>query len=174
MKGPTITALLLMLGGCMDSTQFIKEGDAGLPARSSFYVAQPADGMYGAKPYPGSGKLTSAIIRQALQNNAQEAVAASRVERREQALAAARQGGHSYLVFPTILHWEDRATEWNFMRDKVQVKVELVDVFSGHSESSAIIAGKSGIATLGGDHPQDLLPEPIEQYFQTLLGRAAR
>lgn len=174
MKGLTITALLLMLIGCMDSSQLIKDGDAGLPDRSSFYVAQPADGMYGAKPYPGSGKLTSAIIRQALQNNAQHAVAASRVERREQALAAARQGGHGYLVFPTILHWEDRATEWNFMRDKVQVKVELVEVISGHTASSAIIAGKSGIATLGGDHPQDLLPEPIEQYLQGLLGRAAR
>lgn len=56
------------------------------------------------------------------------------------------------------MHWEDRATEWNFMRDKVKVKIEFVDAFSGNVESAAIVEGKSGIATLGGDHPQDLLP----------------
>jgi hypothetical protein len=33
-------------------------------------------------------------------------------------------------------------------------------VESGKTMDSAIIKGKSGIATLGGDHPQDLLVKP--------------
>lgn len=170
MKKLSIITLLLLLVGCMDSTKFVKNGDAGgLPARAAYYVALPEDGMYGAMPYPGSGKITTTIIRHALQKNMQKAVVATRVEDMEQALQTARQGGFDYLVLPTILHWEDRATEWNFMRDKVQVQIELVDVFSGQVETSAIIEGKSGVATLGGDHPQDLLPEPISEYLQTLL-----
>ncbi|MFP6847074.1 MAG: DUF4823 domain-containing protein [Pseudomonas sp.] len=161
---------LLFLSGCMDSTQLIKNTDSGgLPARAAYYVAQPEDGMYGAKPYPGSGKMTAAIIRNALLKNMQKATAANRVADWEQALQAARQGGYDYLVFPSILHWEDRATEWNFMRDKVQLKLELVDVFTGQTESTVVIEGKSGIATLGGDHPQDLLPAPIDEYFQALF-----
>ena len=99
----------------------------------------------------------------------QKAVAANRVEDQEQALQSARLGGHDYLVLPTLLHWEDRATEWNFMRDKVQVRIEVVDVFSGQVADSAVVEGKSGIVTLGGDHPQDLLPEPIDDYLQSLL-----
>lgn len=157
--------------GCMDSTHFVNNNPAhALPQYSSYYVALPEDGQYGAKPYAGSGKMTSSVIKVALQKNSQKAVNASRIEDFDEALNSARRGGFSYLVFPTILHWEDRATEWNFMRDKVEVKIEIVDVFSGEAESSTIVEGKSGIATLGGDHPQDLLPEPINEYFSTLLG----
>ena len=33
---------------------------------------------------------------------------------------------------------------------------------------SAIIKGKSGLATFGGDHPQDLLPKPVGEYIDAL------
>ncbi|MGE8503852.1 MAG: DUF4823 domain-containing protein [Pseudomonas sp.] len=164
-----VSAVLLLLTGCMDSTHFIKDQSGSIPARASYYIAQPDDGMYGAKTYVGSGKMTSAIIKAALQKNSQTVVSARRVESFDQALDSARLSGCSYLVFPIILHWEDRATEWNFLRDKVQVKIDLVDVFTGEAESSTLIEGKSGIATLGGDHPQDLLPEPINEYFQSVF-----
>ncbi|GGK02611.1 DUF4823 domain-containing protein [Pseudomonas matsuisoli] len=153
----------------MDSTHFVRDQSAFMPARSTYYIALPDDGMYGAKPYPRSGQMTSAVIRSALQRNGQTAIVANRVEGLDQALNSARQGGYNYLVFPIILHWEDRATEWNFRRDKVEVKIDLIDVFSANVESSTLIEGKSGIATLGGDHPQDLLPEPINEYFQSLF-----
>ncbi|WP_231708982.1 DUF4823 domain-containing protein [Pseudomonas denitrificans (nom. rej.)] len=165
-----VAAFAVLPMGCMDSTHFVKDGKpTGLPAHSSYYVALPEDGQYGAKPYPGSGKMTSSIIKSTLQKNSQKVTSSNRVEDFDQALNSARIGGYSYLVFPTILHWEDRATEWNFMRDKVEVKIDIVDVFSGEAESSTVIDGKSGIATLGGDHPQDLLPDPINEYFRSAL-----
>ncbi len=167
-----MTTLAVSLVGCMDFTHFVNNTPAhALPDHSSYYIALPEDGQYGAKPYAGSGKMTSSVIKAALQKNSQKAVSATRVEDFDEALSSARRGGFSYLVFPTILHWEDRATEWNFMRDKVEVKIDLVDVFSGEAESSTVIEGKSGIATLGGDHPQDLLPEPINEFFSTVLGK---
>jgi hypothetical protein len=30
-----------------------------------------------------------------------------------------------YLVYPTILHWEDRTTEWSALPDRVEVKIDL-------------------------------------------------
>ncbi|WP_428785404.1 DUF4823 domain-containing protein [Vibrio splendidus] len=34
---------------------------------------------------------------------------------------------------------------------------------------SGIIEGKSGLATFGGDHPQDLLSEPVSEFMASLL-----
>ena len=170
-----MTTLTASVMGCMDSTHFVNNNPTqSLPQHSSYYIALPEDGQYGAKPYAGSGKMTSSVIKAALQKNSQKAVNASRIEAFDEALNSARRGGFSYLVFPIILHWEDRATEWNFMRDKVEVKIEIVDVFSGEAESATTIEGKSGIATLGGDHPQDLLPDPIYEYFSSILSAARR
>jgi hypothetical protein len=33
---------------------------------------------------------------------------------------ASRARNLSFLIFPTILHWEDRATEWSGKPDKVE------------------------------------------------------
>ncbi|WP_274523310.1 DUF4823 domain-containing protein [Pseudomonas abietaniphila] len=32
-----------------------------------------------------------------------------------------------------------------------------------------MIKGSSGLATLGGDHPQDLLPEPVAECVSSLF-----
>ena len=166
---------MLLLVGCADSTRLIKNHSEyyTLPTNSSFYVSLPEDGIYGIKPYPGSGKMTSLIIKSSLSESSRKVAMGRKVENFELALNSTRAGGYDYLVIPKILHWEDRATEWNFMRDKVKIKIEFVDAFSGNVESSAIIEGKSGIATLGGDHPQDLLPEPINEYLKSTLGSAS-
>lgn len=81
---------------------------------------------------------------------------------------SARKSKSKYLVYPTILHWEDRATEWSSIPDKVEVKIELIDTTSGETATAVVIKGKSGIATLGGDHPQDLLPKPIQEFVASL------
>jgi hypothetical protein len=33
----------------------------------------------------------------------------------------------------------------------------------------ANVSGRSGWATLGGDHPQDLLPKPVGEYVASLF-----
>jgi hypothetical protein len=73
------------------------------------------------------------------------------------------------LVYPTILHWEDRATEWSGIPDRVEIKIEIIGATTGKGLDSAIIKGKSGLATFGGDHPQDLLPKPVEDYVSGLF-----
>jgi hypothetical protein len=69
---------------------------------------------------------------------------------------------------PEILHWEDRATEWSGIPDRVEVKLLVLEAQGNKEIASIVISGKSKWATFGGDHPQDLLPEPIKQYVESL------
>jgi Domain of unknown function (DUF4823) len=80
-----------------------------------------------------------------------------------------RKSEFKYLVYPTILHWEDRATVWSALPDRVEVKIDLIETATGKLLDSVVIRGKSGLATLGGDHPQDLLPKPVDEFVSTLF-----
>ena len=82
---------------------------------------------------------------------------------------AAKASGATYLVAPEILHWEDRATEWSGKPDRVDVDIRVIAPTSGAVIASSVISGKSKWATFGGDHPQDLLPEPVDEYVGTLF-----
>ena len=75
---------------------------------------------------------------------------------------------YDYYVIPEILYWEDRATEWSGIPDKIEVKVSVYDGQSAKELASTIILGKSKWATFGGDHPQDLLPDPLNKYVESL------
>ncbi|TPH14711.1 DUF4823 domain-containing protein [Litorilituus lipolyticus] len=55
------------------------------------------------------------------------------------------------------------------MADKADIKIVVVDVKTLEVKSSVIIKGSSGLATFGGDHPQDLLPKPTSDYIKTLF-----
>jgi len=73
-----------------------------------------------------------------------------------------------YFVVPEILHWEDRNTEWSGKKDVIEIKITVVDAASGSALASSVISGKSKWATFGGDHPQDLLPKPLQAYVDSL------
>ena len=87
----------------------------------------------------------------------------------DDALKFTRDNGYKYLVYPTILHWEDRATEWSAIPDRVEVKIDIIESTTAKLLDSVVIKGKSGLATFGGDHPQDLLPKPVGEFVSTLF-----
>ncbi|MBL8482715.1 MAG: DUF4823 domain-containing protein [Rhodocyclaceae bacterium] len=166
-----LTALILAsAGGCADSHQIVRYNTEGRPRLSpddAVYIAVSRDGVYGNKKYAGSG-LTTAQVLLASFGKRSRAEVAHVSQPINDALRAAREGGYTHLVFPTILVWEDRATEWSGIPDKVEVKIEIYELAGGKRLDSLVVKGKSGIATFGGDHPQDLLPVPIEEYVATL------
>jgi Domain of unknown function (DUF4823) len=162
---------LLGLAACADthSVQRINETTRKLSRTEIGYVAVPQDGRYGGTVYAGSGAMTSQIVMAAFSRHLERVTVAGSVQGFDASLAAARQAKASYLISPTILHWEDRATEWSGISDKVSVRISVVDAATGKIIDSAVVDGRSGWATLGGDHPQDLLPEPIGQYADSLF-----
>ncbi|UPQ89698.1 DUF4823 domain-containing protein [Vibrio sinaloensis] len=166
-----LTVLLAMLG-CADSHSLkVNQLDSNvrLEPTSAVYIALSHDGQYGSHYYAGSGKMLSQTIKSELATTLNNVVIAKVPEDYNTALDFASSRKFDYLVYPTILHWEDRATEWSAKPDKVEVKIVVVDAKSGAVVKSGIIDGKSGIATFGGDKPQDLLPLPIKEFFTDML-----
>lgn len=163
-------ALVSVLTACADSHQFIRiDGTAAkLAPEDAVLIAVPADGAYGANVYRGSGQNTAQILHTAFSRRTRLVRAAISTQSFDEALAAAKKGGQRYLVYSTILHWEDRATEWSGKADRVEVKIDIVDSGSGATVASGIAKGRSGLATFGGDHPQDLLPQPVEEFVASV------
>lgn len=164
-----ITATIL-LSACADSHQLMRnDGNlAKLDPKKSVYVSIPNDGQYGQITYHGSGQNTSQIIVLAFSHHAQIVESGHERQSYKDAMESARNADASYLVLPTILEWEDRATEWSAIPDKASIKIAIVDTKNESTIDSVIIKGKSGLATFGGDHPQDLLPKPVTEYVDSL------
>jgi hypothetical protein len=167
----------LAMTGCVHTYEHIRIGadtpDVRLGRDASVYIVTPSDGRYGTILYRGSGETTARVIEAAFAKRVVRVAAASAPETPDGGVSAARRAAFSHLLVPTILHWEDRATEWSGKPDRIEVRLVLVEVLSGRIVDTTIIKGKSRWATFGGDHPQDLLPEPIESYVRSLFGEGA-
>jgi hypothetical protein len=172
MRKFVLMAYLGLLVGCADSHNVIPDAryaQTRLSAEGTAYIALPADGSYGKIDYEGSGAMVAQMIQAALLEYMVQVDIGPVWEKYATARNTARQGGYTYFFIPTITHWEDRATEWSGIPDKATVRLVVIDLASGQPVSSATIEGTSGLATFGGDHPQDLLPEPIEEYIDQLF-----
>lgn len=171
--GAVMPGLLLLVMGCSHTYQVSRPVAEPPPARlradATAYVRLPDNGSFREKTYEDSGPQTAAAVADALEGRVAGVVIADRVQGFEEALAAARAGGSDYLVYPEIKHWEERATEWSGMPDQIEVRITVFDAASGRLLDAVDIVGRSRWGTLGGDHPQELLPEPIEDYFAGLF-----
>lgn len=166
-----LAGIVAFLAGCADSHQLLRTEGATikLDRAKSIYVSIPRDGKYGRRNYQGSGVNASQIILMAFSKYAENVETGHRYQSFDNALAYAKENKYGYLVFPTILEWEDRATEWSGIPDKASIKIAIIDTETGKTLDSVIIKGKSGLSTFGGDHPQDLLPKPVEEYAAILF-----
>ena len=164
------TMLLLFVVGCADTHHVNRKDLAGVrfSPQDSVFIATPEDGIYGEINYAGSGKQTAQIINAAFARHTSNTTVSNAVQAIGDASLAAREAGYKYLIYPTILHWEDRATEWSGIPDRVAVKIEIVEAQPNYLLGSVVVNGKSGLATFGGDHPQELLPEPIQAFVSSL------
>ena len=170
MKWLRIIVIASLFTACADSHQIIRDDTSSvrLTLDDTIFISVPSDGVYGANIYRGSGQNTAQIINSAFAKHTHSIKVASSTQSFDEAREAANKNGQKYLIYSTILHWEDRATEWSGIPDKVEVKVEVVEVETGNTVSSAIVKGESGLATFGGDHPQDLLPGSIDEFVSSL------
>jgi len=171
MKRYILLFLSVLLVSCADSHQIMKTSTstAKLEKTASAYISVPRDGPYGHINYTGSGATTAQIMLLAFSRYLNRVETGNTYQSYDDALNYAKENNFAYLVFPSILAWEDRATEWSGLPDKVAVKILVVRVSNGTTLDAAIIKGKSGLATFGGDHPQDLLTKPVDKYVKSLF-----
>lgn len=130
-------------------------------------ISTPQDGWYGTIQYRNSGKMTANAVRAAFSKYA------SRVDvvdscHGDDCLSGIDTERYGYYVKPEINHWEERATEWSGKPDRIEIQLVIFDAATKRELANSSYTGKSKWATFGGDHPQDLLTEPTNQYVSSL------
>lgn len=170
-----LVAAAVALGGvgCQSTVkQTITEaGPEGAPLRpgARVYVATPEDAIDKKEHVMGSGGRVAMVLQDSLKRHTRNVVKARNAETLEEALNHARDLSYEYVIFPTILKWQDRPTEWTGVRDKLQVKIDLVAVDTGRVIRSTTIDGKGKWMTDGEETPQDMLAEPVDKFVRAMF-----
>jgi hypothetical protein len=163
---------LIALTGCT-STYSQKDVTAGAPpllrTDSRIYIAIPFDATFKKSVAVGSGKATAQALYAAFARYSKGVYIGPRPESMSEALETARKYSADYLVYPNIIRWEDRATEWSGRRDRLELKVDLVDPKTSALVFSRNIQGTGKWMTDGGDTPTDLLPQPCDEFANALF-----
>src|SRR4051812_17947803 len=99
---------------------------APLRGNSRVYVAMPEDALDKKEMDQESGKRTALAIKDAFKLHTKNVATGRTPETPEEALSNARQLSYEYLAMPTILKWQDRPTEWTGVRDKLELKIDII------------------------------------------------
>jgi hypothetical protein len=142
---------------------------APLRASTRVYISMPEDAIDKKDPVPASGRRTTIALEGAFKRQTRGVYTAKLPETMSEALTRARERECEFLAFPTILKWQDRPTEWTGVRDKLQLKVDLILVATGDIVRSTTIEGKSKFMTDGEDEPQNLLADPVDKFVRSLF-----
>ena len=130
-------------------------------------ISIPEDGWYGNTQYRNSGRMTANAVRAAFTKYASRVYIDNSCHGGE-CLNTIDIEKYGYYIKPEILHWEERATEWSGKPDKIEIQLVIYDAVSKRELANSSYTGKSKWLTFGVDHPQDLLPEPTNQFVYSL------
>jgi hypothetical protein len=167
-----LMVIALLQVGCADSNKIIRPDNKEMPtfmSKEKIYIAINRDGVYGDEAYPGSGLTLSQLLLSSFSKHIRRVEMGKVYQQYDDALLTSRSNGFNILIYPTILHWENHLTEWNGIPDKVKVKVDVIGTEKDDLLYNIIIEGKSGLATFGGDQPQDLLVKPIDEFVSSMF-----
>jgi succinate dehydrogenase/fumarate reductase flavoprotein subunit len=139
-----------------------------LDRAAGVYVITPQAGSYGAARYPDSGRHVAQAAHAALAKYTNKVTVGREPETIDSARRKAQAAGAAYVFEPTILNWEDRATEWSGLPDRITIKMVIWNAKTGSEVASTLARASSKWATFGGDHPQDLLPELMANFVDRL------
>jgi hypothetical protein len=166
----SLLLLAVLCSGCVHTYTARTISRTGpLSTNTAALVALPEDGRFEKIPYPGSGRKAALAVSKAFSKHLRSVDVTAQTDTLAKHLEQARAGKFDYLIVPTIIHWEDRATEWSGRSDRIEIEVRAVDVPSEKTLSLGSVTGKSKWATFGGDVPEDLLPVPLGVYVDWLF-----
>lgn len=136
---------------------------------SRIYVAIPFDASFKHKVAQSSGKQTAEALAASFQKNTRSVYMSKYPESMSEALDSARKFSAEYLVYPMLLKWEDRSTEYSGIRDRLQVRIDTIDMSNSSVVFSKMIEATGKWMSDGGDTPADLLGEPADNYVNSLF-----
>jgi len=168
---------LMCLTGCKSTyseTNVTTEPPPLLGNSSRIYVAVPFDASFKNQVALSSGKRTAETLFVAFNRYTRSVHMGKFPESASDALENARRFNAEYLVYPNIVKWEDRATEYSGVRDRLELKIDLVNLQDAKLAFSREISATGKWMTEGGDTPGDLLEQPIEEFVNALFRRVEK
>lgn len=164
-----LATVLLLTVGCASSYRHSdhKVQAQKLNPSAGVLILVPADGWYGSIQYPKTGMMTGRAVEAAFSKHAKRVELVSGCDI-DECLRAIDVQQYGYFVWPKILHWEERATEWSAKPDRIEIQITVYDARTKIEIANSSYTGKSKLTTFGGDHPQDLLPKPTNAYVSSL------
>ena len=165
----SLVLVIILVSGCTSTYQqdILTEASTKLLRDKSIAIAIPKDGRYEEIVYANSAAMTADAIKIAFTPYSHDISILTKCHDIH-CLKNQVSPAYDYLVLPEILHWEDRATEWSGKLDRITIKISIFDGNNKFEKASVQIKGTSKSATFGGDHPQDLLQEPLNGYIKSL------
>ena len=139
-----------------------------LDPEKAVYIAVPRDGSYGNTVYNGSGQTTAQSVSIAFSRHAAQVSLADEYGARNDVIELARSEGASYLVWPVITHWEQRATAWSGLPSRMAIRVTVINLETETQLTSSIIEGRSRIMSMTNTHPESLLRDPLRAYVNSI------
>ena len=146
---------------------FNNPSNKALEKNKEIAVSVSDDGSYGSNIYNGSGRTLSNSIKQQVKKYSSNVIVLKNNETLKD-FTDEEIKKYDYIIIPEILHWEDRATAWSGLPDKVEVSIEIYDS-NRELLKSAILSGKSASMTLGSTDPSELLEEPLATFFKSVF-----
>jgi len=156
---------LFILSACTAKYDVIRHDDKQLSTTDRYYISNPKDGKYGAKNYVNSGEMTRDALFNELSILGVRVAKADETLGKTDSLRSSKKQGYDILIYPTILHWEDRATEWSGLRDRAKIQLELIDTNTEVTVDNTVFDLVGTWWTFGGLHPQDMVDEAVKEYF---------
>jgi len=169
----SLIIILLFAIGCSTKYTVINSDEDSkiihLNPNATAYVSLPEDFASGGYLYQGSGQEISSEIVFLFSGHLKKIESGENVEDLNQALERATINRFDYLIFPKIYLWEDYATEWSGVRDKLKLQVTIIEVSTGNSIDTFMIEGTGTVWTFGGYHPIDIAKKPMKQWVDSLF-----
>ena len=167
-----IASISLAFAGCFAKREIVPGaqmiGDSAVAKADTVAIMLPKDGSYNGTVYAGSGKMVAAKIKQATFGKVQASEIVETTNQKD-AVTYCKDKGIRFLVQPSILHWEDRATNWSGMRDFIKIEVLLVNPRDSSTVNSIMFNASSSWWTLVNTPPEDMLDESFDVAIQKLL-----
>ena len=130
---------------------------------SNVLVLTSEDGVYGSEVYKGSGLQLSRKIQSVL-TEYQCYTQIDLDNSRFKDLEGRDLSEHDYIIVPIITHWEDRATSWSGIPDRISFSLFIYNN-EGSLLTSTDIESKSAAMTFVNNDPSELIVPSLQKYF---------
>jgi hypothetical protein len=175
MRFLVLVVVLLGLAACEDTFAVKRPNQISqyMLKSATGYVSVPPDGRYGHTVYHGSGRTVADAVAAAFGKHLAKVEEADMPRTVDAALEKAKEADARYLIAPAILHWEDRATEFSGLSDRLVLEISVIEVATGDLIEQAVLSGTNGIPNIGSEKPEQLVATPVNRYVDSLFPQFA-